>query len=122
MTSISRRVAARYLAAAVSSLPSKAKEAVNLSLIQAKMDGNGRFRSPGLALARISEVLASHGIEWGEVIQSFPLKQPQGRMNIDLAMSNSADPFSPTNISNSMLAFQWYQLENGQYEVVAYLS
>lgn len=116
-----RRVVARYLSAATH-LDPKVRSAANMALIKAGMDGNGRFRSPGMALSRISEVLASHGIEWGQVIQSFPLKQPQGRMNIDLALSNPADSFSPTDIDNSALAFQWYQLDEDRYEIVAYLS
>ena len=86
------------------------------------MDGNGRFRSPGMALARISEVLATHGMEWGQVIQSFPLKEPQGRMNIYLAQTNPEDSFSPMDIDGSTLAFQWYKLEDDKYEIVAYLS
>jgi hypothetical protein len=61
-------------------------------------------------------------MEWGQVINSFPLNQPQGRMMIDLAFTNPEDSFSPTDISNSALAFQWYELGNGQYEVVAYLG
>jgi hypothetical protein len=118
----SRRVAARYLSAASARLDPKVKTTTNAALIKAGMDGNGRFRSPGMALARISEVLATHGIEWGEVIQSFPLRQPQGRMVIDLALTNPEDSFSPTDIANSALAFQWYQLGDEQYEIVAYLS
>jgi hypothetical protein len=98
------------------------KNAATASLIKAGMDGNGRFRSPGDALSKIGNVLSLQGMEWGEVIQSFPLKQPSGNMSIRLAITNPADPFSPTDISNSVLAFQWYQLESGQYEVVAYLS
>ena len=116
-----RRVVARYLSAAAR-LDQKVRSTANMALIKAGMDGNGRFRSPGMALARISEVLADHGIEWGQVIQSFPLKQPQGRMVIDLALSNPADSFSPTDLDNVALAFQWYQLADDKYEIVAYLS
>lgn len=116
------RVASRYLAATPAYLEPKVKTTANMALIKAGMDGNGRFRSPGTALARISEVLSSHGMEWGQVINSFPLRQPQGRMMIDLALTNPADSFSPTDIANTALAFQWYGLDNGQYEIVAYLS
>ena len=118
----SRRVATRYIAAAVSRLSPKVRATTNAALIKAGMDGNGRFRSPGMALARISEVLATHGMEWGQVIQSFPLKEPQGRMNIYLAQTNPEDSFSPMDIDGSMLAFQWYKLEDDKYEIVAYLS
>lgn len=117
-----QRVAARYLSAASARLPQKTKTATNAALIRAGMGGNGRFVSPGAALGKASEVLAENGLEWGEVINSFPLRQPKGRMNISLAMSNPSDPFSPTDIANSTLAVQWYQLDGGDYEVVAYLS
>lgn len=122
MTVSPQRVAARYLSAASARIAPKTKSATNAALIRAGMDGNGRFKSPGEALARASEVLAANGMEWGEVINSLPLRQPKGRMNIGLAMSNPVDPFSPTDITSSALAVQWYQLDGGAYEVVAYLS
>lgn len=116
------RVASRYLDAAPFRYPQKVKTTVNLTLIKAGFDGNGRFKSPGDALNRIGTVLSAGGLEWGEVINSFPLRQPRGRMNIALALSNPEDPFSPTDLPSTALAFQWYQLEGGAYEVVAYLS
>lgn len=117
-----QRVVARYLSAATPRLTPKVRAATNAALIKAGMDGNGRFNSPGAALGKASEVLAANGMEWGEVISSFPLRQPKGRMNIRLAWSNPDDPYSPTDISSSVLAVQWYQLDGGAYEVVAYLS
>jgi len=119
-----RRVVVRYLSAAASGrLTSALRNAVNRVLVQQGMDGNGRFKSPNDALTQISKILGHLGIEWGQVINGFPLRQPQGNMNIDLALSNQDDPFSPTDITNSVLAFHWYQHEaTGQYEAVAYLS
>ena len=117
-----QRVVARYLSAASARISPKAKSATNAALIRAGMDGNGRFESPGKALGKASEILAEYGMEWGEVINSLPLRQPKGRMNIGLAMSNPDDPFSPKDINTSALAIQWYQLDGGAYEVVAYLS
>lgn len=122
MTVSPQRVAARYLSAAAARIAPKTRGATNAALIKAGMDGNGRFNSPGAALGKASEVLAANGMEWGEVINSLPLRQPVGRMNISLAMSNPSDPFSPTDINSSALAIQWYQLDGGAYEVVAYLS
>lgn len=86
------------------------------------MDGNGRFPTLGKALSVAADVLATFGIEWGEVINSHSLNRPQGSLNIDLAKTNQEDSFSPMGIANSVLAFQWYTLDNGQFEVVAYLS
>ena len=56
------------------------------------------------------------------MIDSFALKAARGRLTIALALTNPADPYSPTDIANTALAFQWYQLDNMRYEVVAYLS
>ena len=47
---------------------------------------------------------------------------PTGRSLIHLAFSNKKDPFSPTSIENSALAFYWHRFETGKYEVVAYVS
>lgn len=91
-----------------------------MDLIRAGMDGNTRFRSPGQAIAQAASVLGKHGLEWGEVIQSFRLTQPKGRMSIDIARQTD-DPFSPIDIRNSALAFHWTTLETG-IEVVAYLG
>lgn len=96
---------------------------MNTVLIQAGMDGNGRFKSPNEALTEAGKILNSAGLEWDEVINSYPLRHaPKGNMNVTLAITNKDDPFSPVSIQNSMLAFQWYQLDGGMYEVVAYLS
>jgi hypothetical protein len=119
-----RRVVARYLSAAGGKIPPALRSTTNKVLIQQGMDGNGRFKSPGAALAEIGKILGHLGMEWGEVINSFPLRQPKGHMNISLALSNPEDPFSPTDVTNSVLAFQWYKFEEstGEFEVVAYLS
>ena len=122
MTTNPRRIVARYLSASVGKLDAGARHTANARLVQGGMDGNGRFETPSLALAKIGDILSGFGIEWGEVIQSFPLRKPSGRMDIDLAFTNPEDSFSPVDIRNSRLAFQWYRLENEKFEVVAYLS
>ena len=48
---------------------------------------------------------------------------PEGSMNLPLAKAEGKGPEDmhvPYN--NSMLAFQWYQMESGNYEINAYLS
>jgi hypothetical protein len=120
MTS-SIRVANRFLAAKDARLDRRVMSRVNASLIRAGLDGNTRFRTPSEALARANKVLSDYGLEWDEVINSFQLKQPKGRMNIYLALSNQDDPFSPTSVGNTALAFFWDTLEKG-IEAVAYLG
>jgi len=122
MTISPRRVAERYLTATASRLTPKAKASANASLIRAGFGGAVRFESLGKALNKAGDVLSQNGMEWGEVISSFRLQEPTGRMNIDLAFQNPADAFSPVAISNSTLAFQWHRLESGLYEVIGYLS
>jgi hypothetical protein len=119
-----RRVASKYLKAAAPTvrLDPRTKSQATAALIRAGMDGNGRFPTLGKALSVAADVLATFGIEWGEVINSHSLNRPQGSLNIDLAKTNQEDSFSPMGIANSVLAFQWYTLDNGQFEVVAYLS
>jgi hypothetical protein len=116
------RVAARRDAAlAVGSAISGAiRTKINAALIRSGMDGNGRFRSTGEALSKINRVLEVFRIEWDEVLQSFLLNQPSGRMNISLA-SQTDDHFSPVSIRSTSLAFHWTTLESG-IEVVAYLG
>lgn len=115
------RVASRHLAAQSQKLDPKTKRLVNATLIRSGMDGNKRFRKPGEALARISEVLSDFGIEWDEVLPSFRLSQPKGRITVDLAFSNEEDPFSPMPIENTTLAFHWDTLGTG-VEAIAYLG
>ena len=116
------RVATRFLAAKSTLLDTKVKSLVNAALIRAGLDGNRRFRTPGEALARANTALSEHGLEWDEVINSHQLSQPKGRLNISLALSNANDPFSPTSVGNTALAFFWDTLEEGKIEAIAYLG
>lgn len=116
------QIAGRFLSAATTRLDPKIKTSANRALIKAGLDGNGRFRTSSEALAKANEVLSGVGVEWGEVINSFQLKPENGRVTIRLALSNPEDPFSPTDISNSVLAFHWTTLDADKIEAVAYLS
>ena len=116
------RVATRFLAAKDARLDPKVKSLANAALIRAGLDGNRRFRTPGEALSRANNALSEHGLEWDEVINSFQLNQPKGRLNISIALSNSDDPFSPTSVGNTALAFFWDTLAEGKIEAIAYLG
>jgi len=120
--SVAARVAIRHMAATAvgSKLPTRDRQKINASLIRAGMDGNTRFRSPGMGLAKINEVLQVFGVEWGETINSWALNQPKGKLSIDLA-SQTSDPFSPVQIENTALSFHWDTLESG-VEIIAYLG
>lgn len=104
------------------SLGKNVRSEANDDLIQAGMDGNGRFKSVGLALSMACKVLEKYNIEPNQVFSAWEFKKPKGISSIELAFSNPGDPFSPMPIINSNLYFSWYELMPDKYEVVAYLS
>lgn len=104
------------------SLGKNTKSEANERLIEVGMDGNGRFKSVGLALSHAFKVLEDYNIEPNQIFSAWEFKKPKGVSSIELAFSNSDDPFSPMPITNSNLYFSWYELMPDKYEVVAYLS
>ena len=118
---VAQRAAARRAARSVR-LDAKLRRMVNGGLVRAGLDGNGRFEKPGLALAAASGVLADNGIEFDEAVHASRLMGDEGRVTINLAMSNKDDPFSPVQISNSVLAMTWHKFADYKYEAVAYVS
>lgn len=103
-------------------LDSRVRRQANAALIRAGLDGNGRFRKIGEALAKAFDVLNDFGIEPDEVLSAHKFPEAKGRANVELAFKNPEDPFSPEPIANSMLAIQWTELTPGRVEAVAYLS
>ncbi len=103
------------------SLGNKTRLEANERLVEVGMDGNGRFRSVGLALSRAFKVLEDYSIEPNQVFSAWEFKKPKGVASIELAFSTE-DPFSPMPINNTNLYFSWYELMPDKYEVVAYLS
>jgi hypothetical protein len=99
------------------------QQKVNKELIKAGLDGNGRFRKIGEAIAAIAKVFGRHGLEEDDVFNADLFRGNDGRRTFGIAYSNADDPFSPEAIGNSMLVIQWHLFEEtGQYEVIAYLS
>jgi hypothetical protein len=121
--STAARVAIRHLAAvaAGSKILPKDRQKINAALIRAGLDGNTRFQSPGMALAKVNEILQVFGIEWDEVINAHSVSRPKGNLRVDLATSTPGDPFSPVSVTNTTLAFFWDTLETG-IEAIAYLG
>ena len=103
-------------------LINKVRSVANESLMQYGLDGNGRFDKPSLGLSVALDLLAKHGIEIADVVDSFRFTMPEGRITVDLAWTSAADSFSPVEIDNSMLVLAWYKCATGRYECVAYLS
>jgi len=114
------RVAARY--ALQDKLPSRDRGLINDHLARKGLDGNGRFRRAEDGYVLSLEILSEHGIELGQVVNSFLFKPDSNTLNIDLAFSNEEDPFSPRDIRNTMLYLAYTRLENDKFEVLAYLT
>jgi hypothetical protein len=117
--SIAAKVARRFTARGLT-LDSSTRRKANAALRRKGFDGNGRFRTKGQAINLAFGVLADFGIEAGEVITADRLGS--GVRGIELAWTNPEDSFSPVDIPNSVLHFAWTEMDNGLYEVVAYLS
>lgn len=94
-------------------------------LAKAGLDGNGRFRSPSHGISEAFDVLKGFNISVDGHVDGFRVSQPSGTTRIGIALIDplAKSPFDPpTPITNSVLAFQWYEFSNGKVEVVAYLS
>lgn len=103
----------------MTTLKTACRSRINSALSAAGLNGNRRFEKVGGALSVAVEHMRAGGLELGETVSL--LETDQGRCSVRLALSNAADPFSPEEISNSMLVLQWTRLETG-FEVVGYLS
>jgi hypothetical protein len=102
-------------------LPSGERSKINAALSKAGLDGNGKFGSIAAGMNTVAGVLDDFNIEQSELF-SAPMNDQSGRTNLRLSRSNKADPFSPSEFTNTMLVFTWYKRESGNYECVAYVS
>jgi hypothetical protein len=103
------------------SMPERARDAINAELTE-YVGGKPLFRSVGAAIAKCADILARHGYEWGEVINSHTFLRDSGRTAIDLAQSNADDPFAPAPVEDVALSFQWHKFDTGRVEAIAYVS
>lgn len=96
---------------------------VNRQLDRKGLDGNKPFRSFGLGLGEVVDVLGRAGIFIDDVIHK-PLS-PDGRDTYPLRYKpDDAEPLDPGQIvGNTMLVLTWHQFEEtGNWEMIAYLS
>lgn len=110
------------LAAMGQRLDSATRREGNMLLRKVGLDGNGRFNSIGKALSYAFDALSKIGIEPDTTLSAHLFREPSGSRSLDLAFSNTEDPFSPEPITNSVLHFSWTEVSKDRYEVVAYLS
>ena len=103
-------------------LSNKIRRMINDKLNRVGLDGNGRFQTPQKGYVRALDVLQSFGIELGEVVSSFNFRKDANQFNVHLAFKNMDDPFSPSDIQNTMLHISYTKLEDDRYEVLAYMT
>lgn len=95
----------------------------NQGLTHRGLDGNGRFRSVSEAISVAFDVLAKVlSIESDGHIDAFFFKRPSGQRALEIAYTNHEDSFSPISITNSNLWITWHKMDNGRFEVIAYLT
>lgn len=85
------------------------------------------FNSIGNAHNKIAGVLQKHGLEVRTVLNSNLFRGNEGNrllgVGYDFTYNGGDDSFLPgPELSNSALAFFWFQKDNGRTEVVTYLS
>lgn len=100
-------------------LDNSLRRKANISLIKAGFDGNVRFVSVAASMNAAWKVLDKFGFEPGNGVPYIGTHG--GSFSQNIRFSNTVDPFSPKDISNSVLYIQYAKLESG-YEVVGYLS
>lgn len=103
-------------------LPDNIRRQANQALIRKGFGGKARFTKIGQALNVAFKVLGDFGIEPDTTLNADLFRGDNGHRGLDIAWSNPEDSFSPMSIQNSMLALQWTKMDNGQYEIIAYLS
>lgn len=105
----------------VGEMPESVRDAINAELAR-DVGGTVHFRSIGAAVAKCAEILARYGYEWGQVINSLTFLRDTGHTSFEIARTNTRDLFSPAQVDDVALAFQWHKFDTGNVEVVAYVS
>ena len=116
------RKIARSVHVASAKLDAATRRKANAMLSRKGLDGNRSFPKVGTGLAAIGEELTEFGLEWDTTLNAHLFMGDSGHTTLDIAFSNKEDPFSPTPISNSMVAVSWYKRETDKFEVTAYFS
>jgi len=94
-------------------LNNSTRSKVNRELSAKGLDGNGRFRKPGEALATAAQVLRKHDMESNDPF--LTLHGSDGRHTAHILLDGEY-------LNNSLLSITWSRLDSGLYEVVVYMS
>lgn len=112
----------RTRTAASAKMDSGTIRAINADLRKVGLDGNGRFRSVGHAHSAAGNVLEKHGYEFTDMLDGWKAKDESGHLMLWVSKSNPTDAFSPVEVANTAMAFQFTKLDGDRVEVVAYLG
>jgi len=96
-------------------VPAPTRRAINAALIEAGLDGRGRFHSYFAALDVANGIVKRWG--YATVHDGSDPAGPSGRDMIELVAADLDIP-----VGNTALSWQWYTHADGQVEVVAYLG
>jgi hypothetical protein len=103
-------------------IDAKTRSAINAALDKAGFGGSKKWRKVGLALADAGGVIAKFGYEWDETLNANLFSGDSGTRSLHISKTNETDSFSPTQIGNTALFFQWTKLREDSFEVIAYLG
>lgn len=118
-TRINRALASLGEAASATRLDSATKRKINAALAKGITSGNPYATSFGQGLNAAFDILKQYGIEPGHTVS--PPHGESGRVTVDLAYTNTADSFAPTDITNSVLVLTFQKMNTG-VEIVSYVS
>ena len=98
------------------------REQANQVMIEAGLDGNGRFHRVGEAINLMWASLEPQGMEIVDVPSAHLFMGQSGTRQLRVGWKDELDPFMEHRIEDSVLHISWYKLDSGRYEVIAYLS
>ncbi len=94
---------------------------VGASLSAAGLDGKGRFRSPGHALATVADVLAKHGLELAST-HSLDDSAESTSTVVPIAWTNPHERLAPKEIEGAAIHLSTHNFKDGRHEGLAYVT
>jgi len=89
---------------------------------RAGLDGNGRFSKAHRGAAKASQVLGDFDIVVSGVLSADLFMGDKGTRSLRLEWASDKSFETGAPLPQTYLVVTWYKLDNGKYEVLAYLS
>lgn len=105
-------------------ITSQQRRAINAAFSTKGLGGRVRYEKPAHGYADATHILGDFGIELQQPAHGMVFNPEDGTASFDLLWSNPDDPYSPQELTNSMLVVGWHRhmTGHGTYEVTAYMS